>query len=460
MSFEERTGEFNKIRTPATEAYGVRGDINIGKEKHLITQNSIGTGAFEARVIGTVLSNSELSATNVTVNGFYINTDSNFTPTSVPYGYICNIVEWKEPFPDPPNPNDSTYKDCLSAYVPNFLFTVDPDQALEPANVGDLVLVSYTNSNNRTGGRYIGNLEKARGPQFMPGSRLAANSGYNPNGYSGVTGAALKAAIYSDYPAEVDSKGPGLILDGVRYNYRIKGTTTDIINFTMAEGPRHTNGIGRRASMCKSMGAKNSDLTGIVIHENAGGIGALSVADYVAKQNASSKTGYHIVLGWQKGKIQCYQLSDPVRDLVWHGTGPSPKTVGLCVTGPSTYKESLCKSPWTQLKWPHQTAVPTTSPTKASSLWWGPRTYGPKEGNRGICKQPESIITAMEDLISFIVDKVPTIPFAFPTRELGPDGPKRIEKTINIKPGIISHYCYESNRTDGRYLLERLIAKN
>ena len=69
-------------------------------------------------------------------------------------------------------------------------------------------------------------------------------------------------------------------------------------------------------------------------------------------------------------------------------------------------------------------------------------------------------LTFTQGALSFIVDKVPTIPFAFPTRELGPDGPKRVEKTINVKPGIISHYCYEPNRTDGRYLLERLIAKN
>ena len=456
--FEKSIGQYNKIITPTTQPYAKRGEINSFHEKDLITTNSVGNGDFEARVIGIVLSETEVSAKDVTIAGFDIKIDSSFTPSSVPYAYICNIPEWKEPYADPPNPNDENYANYLRAYIPNFMFRVRPNQAFEPANVGDLVMVGYTNSDNRAGGYYVGNLQAARGPQFSPRAG-SARGGPVHGGYGGEDGALVKELIYSDYPAEVDSDGPGIILDGVRYNYRLKGTTTEVINFTMGEGPRHTNGIGKRAKMCLSMGAKNGDLTGIVIHENAGGIGALKVANYVAKQNASSKTGYHFVIGWKDGKVQCYQLSDPVRDLVWHGGGPSPKTVGLCVTGPSTFKPKLCKKPWTQVTWPHPTKVPTEMPNKALSLWWGSNTYGPRYDNRGICKQPEAVITAMVDLVDFLVDKVPTIPLAFPTRSLGPKGPKRIEKTINMKAGIVSHYCYEGNRTDGRYLLERLIAK-
>ena len=177
MSLEDNISELNRIQTPVTQPYTFRGDINIGHELDLKTQNSIGTGDFEAKVIGIVVNNPDILATSIQVAGFNIAIDSQFTPTAVPYAYICNIPEWKEPFPNPPNPNDATYLDTLKAYVPRFMFRVRPNQSFEPANVGDIVLVGYTNSNNRLGGYYIGNLERARGPIYSPSAIAASQNG-------------------------------------------------------------------------------------------------------------------------------------------------------------------------------------------------------------------------------------------------------------------------------------------
>jgi hypothetical protein len=467
MSLEDNISELNQIQTPTTQPYTARGDINIGHELDLRTQNSIGTGDFEATVIGIVLNDPDISATSVEIAGFNIATDSQFTPTATPYAYICNIPEWKEPFPDPPNPNDSTYLNTLRAYVPKFMFRVRPNQSLEPANVGDLVLVGYTNSNNRIGGYYIGNLEKARGPLYSPTATGAHANGRVNTGFPGNPDEDRTKGIYSATKAEVDSKGPGIIVDGKRYNHRLRGTQTDVKNFSEDENPKITSekGIGNRQKKALRSGYKKTDgaLTGIVLHETAGHTRAKGSAQYAAKQNAGvlkgqthGGGGYHFIIGIENGKVQCYQLGDPVRDSIAHaGNPPSPVTVGVCVASPSTYN-SLCKSPHSKAPFTSKEDVKNLKPTKADSGWWAPKTYAEAGG---FCKPPENIVTALEDLVNFLCDKIPTLPLSFPTRDLGPKSAKRIDRTTAIPPGIIAHYDISTNRTDGRYLLERLITK-
>lgn len=89
----------------------------------------------------------------------------------MPYAYIVNVPELSFMLPAIPELNSATYGTILKAYRDaGFSFRVRPNQTSEPATVGDVVKVGYTNPVNLSGGYYVGN-------ESLAGTHPGTNSG-------------------------------------------------------------------------------------------------------------------------------------------------------------------------------------------------------------------------------------------------------------------------------------------
>lgn len=174
--------------------------------------------------------------------------------------------------------------------------------------------------------------------------------------------------------------------------------------------------------------------THLVIHESV----TNSVAETVRVLKAKGY-GVHFMIA-PDGHISCH--NDPVREAVIHGNQLNSTGIGVEIINP--YSPKFDRPPYEK-----------TTPAE----WW---TWVPPGGKAAYCLPTEAQMVALVALVKWLTSLIPTLPLAFPTKNLGVGAYKILnwDKPTSAKPlpGIVAHQDYSSH-ADGRWPLHEVIRR-
>jgi len=185
-----------------------------------------------------------------------------------------------------------------------------------------------------------------------------------------------------------------------------------------------------------------------VIHESVTTSAAATNRILDAKRNRSANQGKNKGKGWDygihlnmcpDGHIICH--ADLVQHRLVHANHMNDESIGIEVVNP--YNPAFGGAPFTRI---------------IKGPWW---CWRPKNREKLYTLPTPEQMRAIYPLVRFLTSEIPTLPLAFPTKDLGPRN-TRIEGWRDGKKvgaGIVAHRDFASH-ADGRYLLEHCIEED
>lgn len=175
---------------------------------------------------------------------------------------------------------------------------------------------------------------------------------------------------------------------------------------------------------------RTKPVTHLVIHESVTSNGPSTVNTLVAQGY-----GVHLMVA-PDGHV--VQHNDLVKDVVVHGNQLNGSSIGF---------EVVCPYSAQHVKAPFDHTIPAT--------WW---TWVPTGAPKLYVTPTVAQMATIKVLIPWLTTIVPSLPLAYPTKDLGPAKKKIDGWDQKVKPpsGIVAHRDFASH-ADGRYILEALI---